>query len=220
MSTRANGADVLSLHLTMPSSGAWVADLEADADKLAAAVTIDDGEGNRFVGRALRSSSTSGRLGARIVPGKGGIAGLVKRLAARHFRDVPLRSVLADILVQTGEQLSATAQQTVLARHLAFWSIPGGAESSPGAALRKLTAAVGATWRMLADGTVWVGVDSYPKAPNFEREEIEPDNVLGTVSLAVDGFPLRPGVTLDGRRVLSVEHRIDGAELRTLYHYG
>lgn len=220
MSTTVNGADVLSLHLTMPSSGAWVADIEVDADELAAGVAIDDGDGNRFVGRVLRSSATSGRLGARVVPGKGGIAGLVKRLAARHFHGVPLRSVLADILAQTGEQLSPTAQQAVLTRQLPFWSIPGGPDSSPGAALRLLTQAVGATWRMLADGTVWVGVDSYPKAAEFEREELEPDTVLGTVTLAVDGFPLRPGVTLDGRRVLSVEHRIDGAELRTLYHHG
>jgi hypothetical protein len=38
--------------------------------------------------------------------------------------------------------------------------------------------------------------------------------------LAVDGFVLRPGVTLDGRRVRSVEHRIAGGELRTSYSYG
>lgn len=220
MSATVNGVDLLSLHVTMPSSGAWVADLEADADELAAGVTLDDGEGNRFVGRVLRAGAVSGRLGARIVPGKGGIAGLAKTLEARHFRAVPLRSVLADILAQTGEQLSSSSQPAVLGKQLPFWSIPGGPDSSPGAALRMLTKAAGATWRMLADGTVWVGVDSYPKAPEFEREELDRDDVLGTVVLAVEAFALRPCVTLDGRRVLSVEHRIDGGEVRTLYHHG
>lgn len=217
MSASVNGADLLRLHVVMPSWGAWDAELEADADELANAATIDDGEGNRFVGRKLRADSVGGRLSGWVAGGKGVAAGLSKTLAARHFRGVPLRSVLADILAQTGDQVSPTAQQDVLARHLAFWSFDA---SAPGAALKTLTAAVGATWRVLADGTLWVGVDSFPAAPEFEREELSHDAARGTVVLAVDAFVLRPGVTLDGRRVLSVEHRIDGPELRTLYHYG
>jgi hypothetical protein len=218
LSATVNGADVLSLQLSMPSSGAWVATLEADADDLAAGVAIADGDGNRFVGRKLRADAVSGRLSATVVAGNGELARLAKRLDARHFREMPLRIVLADILAQTGETLSPASDQAILSRHLRFWSF---AADSPGAALRTLLERTGGgVWRVLADGTLWVGIDTFPAAPEFDREEVARDEALGIAVLAVDGFALRPGVTLDGRRVRSVEHRIAGGELRTSYSYG
>lgn len=209
-----NGADVLSLHMVMEPVGAWDLVLEADAEALSGAVVLDDGEGNVFRGYTRRAASSGGRLGATIVGGKGGLS---KPLASRHFREVPLRIVLADILAQSGEQLASSAQPETLGRHLPFWSMLA---DSAGAALRILMREAAATWRVLDSGAVWVGVDSFAKAPVFEYEELERDDAAGLVVLGVDGFWLRPGMTLDGRKVGRVEHTMSGAELRTTYWHG
>lgn len=217
MSLTVGGAPILELQLTMPEQGVWVADLEVDAEQLTGDVVVDDGEGNRFAGRVLRSDSLVGNLSAFVVGGKGGIGG-GKVLEARHFRDVPARLVLADILRQTGEQLASSAQAGVLSVHLSAWSIVGG--SAAGVAIKTLMRAAGGAWRVLADGTVWVGVDIYPAAPTFDHEELGRGDSEGSVLLGVDAFTLRPGVMLDGRKVGRVEHRFSGPEMRTTYHHG
>lgn len=212
-----DGSPLLGLDLTMELLGCWQAKLQCEADELTGTVVIDDGAGQTFTGRVRRSGVVSGRNSALVVGGRGKLADGTLALAARHFRAVNLRTVATEILTQAGEQLAATSQASLLAQHLTFWSFGA---SSPGAALLALVEPFGGTWRVLSDGTVWLGVDSYPAAPEQDRLELEPEDANGLVHLAVDSFALRPGVTLDGRKVLQVQHLLASEGRRTDYRYG
>lgn len=213
-----NGQPALAFCLTLPVVGAWHCDFEIDAESLpTSAVAIDDSEGNRFIGSAARSGSYIGRLAARAAAGSGGIGGLTKTLKAKHFRTVTVRSVVSEVLAQAKDSLAPSAQQATLQRQLAFWSI---GDDAPRAALRELTQAVGATWRMLDSGKLWLGVETYPPAAEFEFAELPRDDAIGVATLAVDAFTLRPGTTFQGRRVERVEHRLDEqGHRRTTYWY-
>lgn len=211
------GSAILSLCLDMPIGATWLAKIDSDAEQLSGTVVIDDGAGQQFTGRVRRSGVVVGRNRALVVGGKGKLADGDFTLASRHFRAVDLRTVANEILDQSGETLAASSQAAVLAASLPFWTV---AADGPGAALTALLEPQGATWRTLADGTVWIGVDTFPEAPKQDRLEIEPYHQDALVCLAVDAFALRPGVTLDGRKVVHVEHRFGDEGRRTDYWYG
>lgn len=212
------GSPVLCLHLTMPPQGTWLAKGDADREEdLTGSVTLDDGEGNLFVGRVRRSHEVTGRNSFMVAGGKGKLADGGFKLATRHFRAVNAKAVAQEILSQAGETLSPTAQTALLSQALEFWSIGA---ITPGAALAELVAPFGGTWRVLDNGSVWLGIDSFPKAPDQDRLELNVHADAGVVPLAVDAFSLRPGVTLDTRRVLQVEHMLTDEGRRTDYWYG
>jgi hypothetical protein len=212
-----NGNAILSLCLTMPPSGPWHAKVESDADELVGAVTLDDDEGNVFHARVRRGDVVAGRHRAQIVGGAGKLAdGTLKVLEARHFRGVTVRTVVSEILAQASETLATSSESALLNRPLNFWTI---GPHSIGAALRALVEPLGGTWRVLADGTVWIGTDTYPQAPEQDRFELNADDAIGVVRLAADALSLRPGVTLDGRRVGQVQHLLTDEGRRTDYWY-
>jgi hypothetical protein len=213
-------AAILSMWLSMPLGGTWQAKVDSEAEALAGTVTISDGEGQAFVGRVVRSGVVTDRNRAFVVGGRGKIGDGGFTLSSKHFRAVNMRVIVNEILTQAGETLSPTSPAPLLATHFDFWTIPGGNGATPGSALRSLLSPFDAAWRMLSDGTVWIGIDTFPAAPEQDRLELEPHADQALVCLAVDAFALRPGVTLDGRKVLQVDHRFDDEGRRTDYRYG
>jgi hypothetical protein len=209
-SLAANGCPVLVCRISMPLTGAWVADLELDAETApTGALTIEQGA-LRFVGTVIRSGVIGGRAHVRMV---GGAGGLRKTVPAQSYQKVPLRIPLRSALADVGETLSLSVSSGLLDKQLDHWTR---AEGPAGTAVARILDEVGASWRVLADGTVWAGEETWP-TQRVAAEPLDPDPVLGTFTIAPDVFDLRPGVTFLGRKVSRVEHSAENGKLRTVY---
>lgn len=204
-----NGKPVLSLRLSLPRFGAWVADVELASEAGAAGFAVIEDGVLRWTGTVLRAGSFSGRTHARIVAA----IGLRKILPAKHYLGLNLKLVASDVLVAVGERLASSSQKDTLSRTLDYWTRTKG---SAGGALGSLLGRVSAGWRTEADGAVWIGVDSFP-VQKFEHHELARNDALGTALISSESLELRPGVTFDGRPVSRVEHVIENGALRTSY---
>jgi hypothetical protein len=208
-----NGAGVLAATITIPRVGRWQAELtlEADAGESGAA-TIANATGTLSMrGTIVRGGEHYERGRVRVVGGGGGLSGEV---SPKFYRGVPARIPLADLLTEAGETLAASSSASALDTTLPLWARSAGPASS---ALAHMLDALGAGWRTLLDGSVWVGVETWPEVPDFAHDVLDDDPSDGAVSIACDELPagLLPGTTFMGRRVSSVEHRVSGSRIRT-----
>ncbi len=211
MTSRLSGKTVLSAEVTVPRIHAWHADLIIDSvETVSGAVTLDF-EGLSFVGTVLRAGVYAGRLGVRMV---GGAGGLTTELPARSYIETSVGTVLADILRESGETLSATSDASILAAGLMKWHREVGPASH---ALVNLLDKVGATFRVLRDGTIWVGVTSYPVV-SPTHVLVDEDWVAGIITIAPDAPELEPGTTFLGQKIELVVHRLLPKSLRTEAH--
>ena len=210
----ANGYPVVRGNISRPRHGAWQADLyvnarAAQAGAFTGAVEVGVGE-HRWTGWAYRSGTFKDAIWARVVGGAGGFG---STLPAKAYLNVPLRIPLTDICTEAGERLSPRADAGVMGTNLPKWVR---IEQTAGTALAGLLRAVpAATWRVLDDGTLWVGPETWPEVTLDQVDVIEADVALGRTEIATDTpWVLAPGVTWRGRRVSYVEHRIDPKSLR------
>src|SRR5690606_41336452 len=199
MPSTANNRPLLSATITMPRVGAWHADVEVDGTKALDGPVRLVVSGQEFIGHTVRSNPLAGRVRARIVGGGGQLS---REVEPRNYANsVSVRTVLADILGD-GERLSPQSDPGVLAITLAKWHRLSGAASHATVALLE---GVGATWRVLNDGTVWIGRETWP--------EVSPRPALltedwsgGIVNLGRAAPHHRPGTTLRGPRTGQAVH--------------
>jgi len=125
------------------------------------------------------------------------------RAALQDLRDVVTRSrgtpgtladVLGDALSESGEALSGTSSGLAIACRL--WHRTEGAAARTVAAV---AAAAGYGWRVLADGSVWLGVEGWPAAPEADVTLVERDPSQRRWVLGGDVLSLRPGTLLQVR---------------------
>jgi hypothetical protein len=210
---KANGAGVVKAVLSLPRVGAWHADLEIDsedASRFAKAVELSVGDGAlTFAGTAYRGGAYGGRVIVRVVGGAGGFG---KQLDPKAYRQIPAKIVLTDILDGAGEKLSGTADAGPLSAELAFWSRP---KSLAGAALTNLVDALESTWRVLADGTVWVGAEAWPAAKVKNPHVIHEAPDDGRIEFGSDLPSLLPGTTFLDKKVTRVVHHFDPKNVHT-----
>lgn len=210
MSVTANGNDVLAMRLTLPLDGIWVATLQISADEDMAGALRLENDGVVFTGTILR-----GFTGQTMVDAVGGSGGLGRDVDARSYRGASARDIIADLLAAVGERLDGSSSRDVLATSLPFWTRARGRASL---ALSTLTDALGARWRVLPSGNIWVGTETWPAvASDYEALELDRDSAAGTVLLAAETIALGPGVVLQGERVGRVEHVMHGEALRTTF---
>jgi hypothetical protein len=143
------------------------------------------------------------------------------------FGAVPLQIPLMDVLRAAGETLSPLAEPNVLAWPLRAWSrmqVPASAE------IGALVALVpNATWRVLLDGTVWVGFETWPTfklSDDDAQTHSEPEKNRLTIAPANDTAPsVLPGMALSysppgfGQQIKNVSyvrHDIRPTQIRTL----
>lgn len=211
-----NGAEILSMRITMPSVGVWVLTAEVSSDEaITGAVTIEqDIDPQTFVGTVLRSGVDN--VGVCRLEAVGGAGGLGQAVDARSYQGVTARAVLGDLLADAKEQLDSSSTRASLGTSLPYWTRAGGRAST---ALATLADALAARWRVLASGAVWVGLETWPKVPaSYEATEIDRDFAAQNVLLAPEAFSLVPGVMLGDDRVGRVEHVLSqNAPLRTTY---
>lgn len=201
-----NGNSVLSGAITLPVDGAWHADLEVDAPTLlAGAVTLDMSDGARLLkGTVVRASDFRSRIRVEVV---GGAGKLGEVLPAKPYRNVTARTVLVDSLLAGGERLSAYSDPVVLGRAISRWARPAGMLRDTLDAI--VAGTPGAVWRVRADGEVWVGVPDWPlELVDYELQEDDATARTAVIATA-DYATLDAGISLDGRKVLSVRWTVD-----------
>jgi len=220
-----NGLNVLDGSIYIPRVGVWHADLSIDSfQQVSGAATI------QLASQTLKGTFTrngtdvSKRLRARVV---GGAAGMATQLGPRSYGSIQVRIPLTDALNGAGETLSATADSTVLGTQLLAWSRM---QAPASAVLAMLLQAVlnAPTWRVLLDGTVWVGYESWPSSSLPDTVPISAEPEKGRITIASDAPAVLPGTAFSyvspgvgqlTKNISFVQHLIRPDETRTLLFY-
>jgi hypothetical protein len=212
MSTaKANGLNVLVGSIRVPRVGVWVAELELDGDdatKANGVVTIEAGS-TSWKGKAVESGAFVGRIKARIF---GGAGGLSKATKPRFYASIPAKVIINDLLEEGSEKLSSTSDAGKLGTILPFWTRHAGTVSE---GLENLLDEIGAVWRVLPDGTVWVGVETWPTAKVTDVAVESEDPKDSRITFSSESPSLLPGTTFKDRKVSRVEHEISASKTRT-----
>lgn len=203
-----NGFPVIDMKLCLPRCGVWHADLSvASEQELSGQVSLTMVDGLQLSGFVTTGRVRSDVGVYRIVGGRGGMQ---KVISPRSYQNVTARIVLGDILASVGETLSSTADATALATVLPLWVVRS---QACGRAVSDLATKLGVeSWRMLVDGTVWLGREQWPKAADAlilvrddRLETVEADQLTPT---------LAAGQVIDGRRASYVEWKLMESDLR------
>lgn len=205
-----NEYGLLTALVTEPLVGRWVANVEVASEvEPTDPVTLSfEGGEVELVGAIHRGGVESGRWLGRIV---GGTGGLSTTLTAQAYRAMPFSTILSAIMADTGETLSTTST-SLLTRYAPYWHRVSGRSALE--SLASLAEAVELTWRVLRDGTVWIGAETWP-ALDCQWSQVHALPDLGMAEIAPAGGPLvRPGVTWDGQHVGAVVTRLESGSLR------
>jgi hypothetical protein len=217
----AAGTLVLNSEVRMPLVGAWHANVEIDPDDPVAPPPTGpfwfEVEGVEFRGSVVPGRSGAvgggGRTGVHIVGGAGGLSQILK---PRNYAGgvTRVRAIVDDILRDCGETLSEETDKTLLDKQINGWQR---AAQPANQCLVLVLDQIGATWRVLRDGTIWIGVEMWP--------EVEPDGTVldedwsdGMILVAPDRPNMVPGVVVRGQRIEQVVHRNERGGLRTELH--
>lgn len=209
----ANGAPIESMRLVLPPRGVWTAELAVDAEAPPAAgdEVVIELEGARFTGTAtLPGVDGNGKVTVAV---SGGAAKLTTILPPKNFGPTTVETVLRELLATAGEHGAATISTATRTRPLSRW---GRTRQSGKSALNALADEIGATWRVLDDGTVWIGTDTGEDAGLEERADydvVEERAEKDVLDLALETLALRPGQTFRGGPVARVEYRLTGVRL-------
>jgi hypothetical protein len=204
LQTTAGAVDVLALEVSMPRRGAWVARGLTDADVLATGAASLVYGSVTLVG-TLRARPMAQQQGAQRFELVGGAGGLQTTLAPRYYRSVPASTIIGDALSDAGESLSSTSDAALMSGTISRYARP---EGTAGAVLDDLARRIGATWRVLDDGTVWVGADAWQSLTVDPADIASEDPEAGVVVLTPDGIDVRPGRLVLGQRIAHVVHRL------------
>ncbi|TKD03448.1 hypothetical protein [Polyangium fumosum] len=200
--------EVISLRLSMPLAGAWTAEAEVDtAEPLAGPAVIALGVENaapvEFSGTVLESRAFEGRARAFIVGGRGGLR---RELPPRQYQLAPPRLIVSAILREANEdagELEGLDGLPVLARWVR-------ARARVAEGLNVVCRRAGVSWRVRRNGTIRVGVETWP-AYHGRPFCISEDGAHARAVYAQEAPDIEPGILLEGRRVGRVVHRVDDA---------
>jgi hypothetical protein len=212
------GSDVLRAELHFPARAAWWARLKLDAATAPSGkVTIAAAGGLSVKGTVLDGGVFCDVAHIQVAGGAGGLGAIVPPAA---YQQAQLRDPLGAVLQAAGESLSSTTSSSVLAVQLPSWTVLAERAATAidalcSAASRALGMSI--TWRILGDGTVWLGAESWPaqKMPaGADLLDVSPDE--GRYVIGTDTPSLLPGVALDGvGKVSAVDHWVNHSEVRT-----
>lgn len=209
-----SGTPVVSGELGLPLIGAWHLEAvmaTADAPVVGESVTLSLG-GVPFVGAVVYAASDSGnRVTVRVVGGRGGLGDTVP---AKGYYQTTRKVVLADALGTGGESLSLTSDG--LDVYLGHWTR---LESTVADVVRHVAEHAGLNWRVLADGSVWLGSETWlPLEVTHTLDSEEPTREAFTVAL--EAASVLPGVTFRGHQVSGVVYTFDSRKIRARVSYG
>ena len=205
-----NGSVVLQGDMIRPYSGRWTARVQLDG-------MVSPGDtaqlrmlGADYVGQVRESGMIGGRGSAMVVGG----GGLDSMLTPKHYRStITVQTLLSDWLGVAGVSLSATVDPAVLSSILSAWTVGPVPVLD---AIDALAEYLRLTWRVLQDGTVWLGADAWAvTSDDWRLIDGSPD--VGRLTVAAEVATFGPGVSLaDGLRILSVKHTVTPERSRSI----
>lgn len=189
------------MRVMMPLVGAWTADVSVDsATNITGEVTLKIGEVLVLTGFVRRGGEYVQKGVYRLV---GGYGGFNKTTPAKSYRAASVSVVLSDILQAGGEAISLASDKDVMDAVLTNWTTP---EQKVGQALSSLVdSQADRNWRVLPDGSVWVGKESWPVigvTGNILSQDVE----YGRAVLDLPRPNLIPGMAMAGRRISDVQY--------------
>lgn len=208
-----NGAAVLEADLILPHEGRWTADVQADLTETPEAGSSGTLRllGRDYQGTVLAVGTIGGRTHLRLAGGAGGMDG---KADAKHYRnDVSASLLWQDLLQALGETAASSSDQQVLGRTLPKWTRTAAWGLD---LLGELADKLEATWRVLADGSVWIGVDTWAPAPETDWILTGGTPEAGRITIAAETCTVDPGQSLDGLRVHSLMHTVRPGASRTV----
>jgi len=218
----ANGVTVISGSVMRPLVGVWTADLVIDqADGTGfdpgtkVTITADGGYSLTGVVDANRTGDFLDAVHVRVIGGAGGI--MSNNSAARSYVQPQafVRDVISGLMSDSGETLSATTDAGFLATNLTAWSTIGADTVDRNIRVLVDIIAPSMSWRVLSDGTVWVGNESWPSLAGT-IDIIAQDPTDGSYYLGVNSPFVIPGVSIDGvGKVARVQDIIESGKLRS-----
>lgn len=209
----ANGTACHKARIQLPRIGAWHADLvidALDASNFEGQVTLSIADGRiQLQGTALRYGVQYGVVMARVI---GGGAGLGTILAAKSYQNATVKTVLSDICSAAGENLSSVADPKTIATQLPFWNR---FSLTAGRAIQAVLENLGVAWRVVADGSIFVGPDTYPPTSMKGALILDTAPEQNRLDFYADVPKLFPGEGWNGRSVSRVEHNFTEDQLRS-----
>lgn len=216
-----NGLSATYGTIRVPRIGPWHADLIIDTIDPAelgsagsrATIVVGEAQQLNLVGTFMRLGPAQSGVFARIV---GGANGLGRTMAPKSYNNPSARVVVGEVVEACGEQLSGTSTSSVLATTLVSWAR---FQQAGGSALAQLAHVLSAGWRVLYDGTVWFGTESWPQSALSDYTVIRYDPELARIELGADYPIILPGTTFTDRQVDNVNHTITDGRVRTVVHF-
>ncbi len=206
-----NGYAVLQARLQLPRTGNWVADVVVDAATASqvgpgqgAVLSLDAG-GLTFTGTVLRSAAYVEQVVLRLLGGSGNL-GL--DLTPKFYTSTPVEQVFLDMLADASESASGQSDRSALGVNLPFW-VTGKQAVSSGLSNLAVAAGPECVWRVLADGSVFLGVDGYPASALTDYDLIDYFPQENSQVIAAELPDVFPGESFAGKNVSSVEHYVD-----------
>lgn len=211
-------ADALRSEFHFPARGPWWSRLSLDTTTAPSGqVSIAAADGFSLTGTVAVGGVFADVAHVTVIGGAGGLGTIVPAAA---YRGALLRDPLNAVLRAAGESLSSSVDQSILSTVLPMWAqVAQRASTAIDTLCFAATQALGSpvTWRVLDDGTVWLGVESWSSATLPDTADVldafpsEQRYVIGAATPA-----LLPGVTLDGvGKVSAVDHFVTATEVRT-----
>ena len=204
--------DVTGGSVILPRTGIWTADLRVNTvNELPDRVTLDLGAAE-MPAAVNKAELVGGMTEVRLVGGAGGIGDDARK---KYYHRPLVRHVVADLLRDAGETLSATSSSDILGKELEAWTTM---ERPGGTMLSALCEVVGrgANWRILADGTLWIGTEAWPDS-GIDARQVQADGPNAAAVVGTDVPSLLPGTLLSGRRVDTVQHDLERDRTVVLY---
>jgi hypothetical protein len=205
----ANGHDVLEGTISAPTSGAWWAEIQTLAPLVTGdSVIISDGL-TSLSGTVTQGGGAVSRTTARITGGNGNLKGQSK---ADHWKGATVGKILGDICSAAGETKSIAIDPRISLKMLPFWTTP---VETGGTSVLTLAEYGGWSWRILTDGSVWLG-DAKLGLPEPDYVVLEPHPEDRSYDVAPEGLSLWVGKLQSGGVVQRVEYSL-GNKLRCTY---
>jgi hypothetical protein len=203
--------DVIGGWLSMPRVGRWLGDLSIDTATLPSGNLTITLAGVDMLAHVQRREFVEGLVKMRVVGGTGGIGNVAK---PKHYRNPTVRHILTDLIRDAGETLSQASSSTTLDTSLGYWT---SLALPTGALIQALADAVenGCCWRILYDGTLWFGKETWPACP-AEARIISQDAQNASQVVGTDVSGIWPGTALNGRHIDHVHHSFDGEPRSTV----
>lgn len=206
--TDSKDVSVVSASIDMPIHGAWKASMELDGDSPAIgdACTIIAPD-SQWSGTVIWSQSEWNRVKVVVVGGKGKLS---EECEPQQFKEADVKLLVKDTL--GAETISSSSDASILGKSFPWWVRYATPRTT---ALDSIVSAADANWRVLDDGSVWVGVDSFPAVSTIAWELSDAHQ---KITMATDYPTIRPGITLNTRKIVHVSH-VFGASIRTIATY-